>query len=988
MSTIGDLLRRRPRYTVLAVSLLGILVIVLTIGYLLGHRKQPPGVTALGEAERAWLMDRDQLRFAGRRAEPPFGFSVAEGPYQGYELDLAESLGPILGVGIEVLPMTRGQALTALANGEVDAVMGMVQSAETSGQYRFTEPYAATSLAIFVRADRFDIAGWEDLRGQEVAVQAGTAAQEAIVAEPEISPVVVQSAQEGLRAVAGREVVALVADEISGLHAAQRSGLEGDLKLVGLPERSLSYSFAVRTEAGEALGVLDFGLASVEALGIKEQLDRAWFGAPVAGAAPGAAISASTVTGLLIVLVVGLFLATVAFLMLRMRGRSAEVGAALEQARFQQRGERAAAALEVSFTASGDLGLLEANRGLESLTGYPKDALLRMGLSDLVAPAHRRAVRAGVEKAFREGWASLDRVSILDIHGAEVPTSLRLQAVSESGRNMIVGTLRDEREAERLSALMQVRTRHMSAVNSIALTLSGPADLEEMLSKVMERVLELTESECGVAYLDTGGDGAMALTPVAKQGLTSELMKELGWPDDPRVLAEEVAKAGRILVDSDVSGPVGAQGAKAGRRTGTQVGIPLASKDRVFGVIGIYSRGHRRLTDEDIALLTTIGSQVGLAIENARLIQKLQRTVSEMGTMRRFSESVLQDMTNGLVVVDREGKVRLLNRAGESLLGCKEKDILGDSVDQLLGRGARVVRDSMDREVAYPSEEILVRRDGGEGLPLGMSVSPWRGEGGRVNGAVVILRDLSREKELEEERIRLDRLALLGEWSAVMAHEIRNPLAGMAAGIQHLLGKFPEGDERHEALTRIRREGERVSRTIDDILLISRPPRLNLASCDISELLSDVVEQHRQKAATQRIEILTEYASDLPELRADRMRLEQVLSNLLANAIEAMPNGGPLKVSVRGPVEAAEGSETDGRYVEVSIEDRGTGIRREDISKIFDPFFTTKPGGTGLGLPIARRIVEEHKGELDISSEEGIGTNVIVRLPLARGGGR
>ena len=987
MSTISDLVRLRARYVVLAASLLGVLVIVVVTGYLLRGGKEPPGVTALGEEGRAWLADRNELRFAGRWDEPPFGFSEAEGAYQGYELDLAESLGPILGVGIEVRPMTREEALIALANGEVDAVMGMVQSAETSGQYGFTEPYAATSLAIFVRSDRFDIARWEDLRGREVAVQAGTAAQQAVAGEPEISPIVVQSAQEGLRAVVGDQVVALLADEMSGLHAAQRAGLESDVKLVGLPERSLSYSFAVPTEAGAALTVLNHGLASIEVLGIKEQIDRAWFGALLAAAEPSARLSASTVTGLLMILVVGLFLGNAAFLVLRMRGRAAEVGTPAEHGQVQYQ-TQAEADREVVFTASGDLSLLEASRGLESLSGYPKDALLTMGLSDLVAPVHRRAVRACAEKALCEGWASLDRMSLVDSHGGEIPASLRVQAVSESGRKMIVGTLRDERDAERLSGLMQLRTRYLSAVNSIANTLSGAADLEEMLSKVMDKVMELTESECGVAYLDTGGDGAMSLTPIVKQGLTGELMKELGWPDGPRVLAEEVARAGRLLVHSDPPGPADAQAAKPARMTGRQAGIPLASKDQVFGVISIYSRGDRRFTDEDVALLTTVGSQVGLAIENTRLIQRLQRTVSEMGTMRRFSESVLQDMTNGLVVVDREGRVRLLNRAGESLLGRKEKDVLGGSVDQLLGRGARVVRDSMDRELAYPSEEILVRRDGGESLPLGMSVSPWRGEGGRVNGAVVILRDLSREKELEEERIRLDRLALLGEWSAVMAHEIRNPLAGMAAGIQHLLGKFAEGDERHEALTRVRKEGERVSRTIDDILLISRPPRLNLAPCNVSEILAEVVNECRQKAASRGVEMFTEYAPGLPDLRADGMRLEQVFSNLVINAIEAMPNGGPLRVAARTPMESDQGSETDGGYLEVVIEDQGAGIRKEEMSKIFDPFFTTKPGGTGLGLPIAKRIIQEHRGELDITSTEGEGTRVVVRLPLARGGGR
>src|SRR4030042_1543363 len=298
MSTISDLVRLRARYVVLAASLLGVVVIVVVTGYLLGGGKEQPGVTALGEEERAWLADRNQLRFAGRWDEPPFGFSEAEGAYQGYELDLAESLGPILGVGIEVRPMTREEALIALANGEVDAVMGMVQSA-----------------------------------------------------------------QEGLRAVVGDQVVALLADEMSGLHAAQRAGLESDVKLVGLPERSLSYSFAVPTEAGAALTVLNHGLASIEVLGIKEQIDRAWFGALLAAAEPSARLSASTVTGLLMILVVGLFLGNAAFLVLRMRGRAAEVGTPAEAGRVQHQ-TQAEADREVVFTATGGLSLLEARRGV------------------------------------------------------------------------------------------------------------------------------------------------------------------------------------------------------------------------------------------------------------------------------------------------------------------------------------------------------------------------------------------------------------------------------------------------------------------------------------------------------------------------------------------------------------------------------------------------------------------------------------------------
>ncbi|MCJ7810945.1 MAG: transporter substrate-binding domain-containing protein, partial [Dehalococcoidia bacterium] len=183
----------------------------------------------LGEAERGWLAEKGQLRFAGRRAEPPFGFSEGDGQYQGYEVDLAEALGPVLGVGIEVQPMTREEALVALANGEVDAVMGMVQTPENGDEFDFTEPYVSSSLAIFVRSDRFDVARLEDLRRQRVAVQAGTAAQSVLAGEAEISAVLVQTAQEGVRSVHEGEVVAFVADEIAALRAVQEANLEDEI---------------------------------------------------------------------------------------------------------------------------------------------------------------------------------------------------------------------------------------------------------------------------------------------------------------------------------------------------------------------------------------------------------------------------------------------------------------------------------------------------------------------------------------------------------------------------------------------------------------------------------------------------------------------------------------------------------------------------------------------------------------------------------------
>jgi PAS domain S-box-containing protein len=985
MSILHKLLRVRPRYLFLGACLLGIVLIAIVAYNVLRGPGAVAGLGALEESDRAWLEEKRELRFAGRWDEAPYGFSDDEGTYLGYEVDLAEALGPILGVGVKVEPMTREEALIALANGEVDGVLGMVATIERSEWHDFTEPYVSSSLSIFVLTERFDVAGLKDLRGHEVAVQADTAALRGLEGEPEISTLLVKSAEEGLQAVVDGRVVALVADEIAGLRAVQEADLGSQVKVVGLPEQTVSYAFAVPKESEAQLNVLNHGLASIEALGLKEQVDREWLGTQASAEAPAA--SSSTVTTALFVLVLALVLGNGAYFLTKMRQRTAEHTANLEESRVKYQ-KLVEGTDEAVFTLSGDLGLLEVNNRVETLTGYHRDSLLRMGLDELVAPGQRKSVSDCVQAALRDGSAALDGVSFLDRHGDEVPVRLSAYVVSQADRKLVQCVARDIRERERWRGQVRLRTEYLAALNSIANTVSRSVDIEEMLSEVLAQVIDLTRTQSGIVFLSGSRDGEMALTPAVDQGMTAELKTHLSWPEGPRRLAREVAEAGRVLAWSATAsgGESGVLGASGG--VGRHAGVPLASRDHVHGVMSVYGTEPRGFTDEDVALLTAVGNQIGVAIENAQLVERLQRTVGEMGAMWRFSQSVLQDMTNGLVVVDRDGKVRLVNQAGESLLGCKEKDVLDSSVEQVLGQGARVVRDSMERQLAYPREEISVRRDGGESEPVGMSVSPLRGEGGKVNGAVVMLRDLSREKRLEEERIRLERLAVLGEMSAVMAHEIRNPLAGMAAGIQHMLGKFDQGDDRHEALERILKEGERVNRIIEDILLISRPPRLSLAPCDLTGVLETLVAEYGDRASAQGVEILTNYEAGVLEVRGDQMRLEQALSNLVANGIEAMPNGGQLRIAARGPVRADALGNGEVEYAEVAIEDGGAGIKEKDLPRIVEPFYSTKARGTGLGLPIAKRIIEAHEGDLRIESREGEGTKVTVRIPLSKGAGR
>jgi len=410
--------------------------------------------------------------------------------------------------------------------------------------------------------------------------------------------------------------------------------------------------------------------------------------------------------------------------------------------------------------------------------------------------------------------------------------------------------------------------------------------------------------------------------------------------------------------------------------------VPVREGPLLRGLLLLGRRGGRAYDRREIEVFSTVGRRLALALGHAGQLSSFKDAISWVSERESRLQQLLHYVAAGVVVVDGQCSVVLVNPAAERLLACTEDDALGRPLEELLGSGAAIVRDSLQRDLAYRQEEITAGDSGQERISLQMGVSPLRADSGSMNGAVVTLTDLSRVKEQEEERSKLNRLTVLAEVSAVVAHEIRNPLAGMVAGIQHLLTKFRKGDERHEALLRILKEGERVDRIIEDILLVTRPPHLNVAPCDISDVVGRVLDEYEQKASAQGVQVRRYHSSGLPLVRGDEKRLRQALSKLVLNGIEAMPDGGQLDVVITGP--ARDGAE----YVEVEIGDLGVGIKEQDRDRVFEPFYTTKARGTGLGMIIAKRIIDEHGGEIEVQSEEGKGTKILVRLPLAGRGGR
>jgi two-component system nitrogen regulation sensor histidine kinase GlnL len=349
--------------------------------------------------------------------------------------------------------------------------------------------------------------------------------------------------------------------------------------------------------------------------------------------------------------------------------------------------------------------------------------------------------------------------------------------------------------------------------------------------------------------------------------------------------------------------------------------------------------------------------------------------------------AILDSLPVGIVAVDREGRTELVNAEASRILSVSARSSVGQGLARLLGVEHPAVRFLDDvlrtqREVAAHAR-TLPRRFG-EPLTVDLAVSLVRGRGDAVEGAVLVLHDRTISLELEalmDERAQSERFAKL---AAGIAHEVRNPLGGIRGSAELLLGKLDD-----PALRRfpelIRDETDRIRRLLDDLAQLTSERPLDLVRVNVHRILDDLLELQRHGEEWNRIAVTREYDPSIPEIDADPDRLAQVLLNLLRNAVQAMKGDGRLVVRTR--VESlyhlSEGASSPAPLLHVDVEDSGPGIPAEDLPNLFTPFFTRTPGGTGLGLAVARHWVVRHGGRIAVASGPG-GTRVRVSLPARR----
>ena len=380
--------------------------------------------------------------------------------------------------------------------------------------------------------------------------------------------------------------------------------------------------------------------------------------------------------------------------------------------------------------------------------------------------------------------------------------------------------------------------------------------------------------------------------------------------------------------------------------------------------------------------LTPLRGEAG-AVQNVMLlmedITEQERLGEEVRRAERHLASVVESANDVVVSLDATGRIMTWNQAAEQISGYSSSQAGGKHLSTLcVEEHQETMREMLNRLVRHggiEKDEVLLATKAGQEIPVAWACSPMRDDEGAIIGIVGVGRDLTERRRLLAQVIQSAKMASLGVMAGGIAHEIRNPLAISSAAAQLLLDE-PENAQLHaECAERIHSGIQRASYIIENLLKFARPPEERMAAVDVNEALEGTLSLLSNQIMVQRIELTEAFTSRQPRVWGNKSLLQQVFSNLILNACNAMPDGGQLTVTTRLD---------DDEQMEILFTDSGCGIGPEDQDLIFDPFFTTMPvgQGTGLGLTISYAIIQQQGGTIEVESEVGQGTSFTVTLPL------
>jgi len=360
----------------------------------------------------------------------------------------------------------------------------------------------------------------------------------------------------------------------------------------------------------------------------------------------------------------------------------------------------------------------------------------------------------------------------------------------------------------------------------------------------------------------------------------------------------------------------------------------------------------------------------------------IQHLIRELEDVKNFTESIIQSIGSGIIITEMNDTITYINRAGERILGYFKAELMGRpfSIFSLKEKQSMIPSFLNNPDDLDTRKEGWMRKKDHTEFPVGFTINNHLSIRGERIGKIVVFRDLTNVYKIQEEILRMDRLVSLGKLASGIAHELRNPLAGIKTTAQALGEEMSGDDSRREYLHRITKEIDRLNDLLKTFFSFAKPQNLNLVHCHIKDIINEIIPFLIKEIADKGIRFIETYHPQLSKIKVDKTQMHQVFLNLFLNAIQAMPNGGELKIEAAPMISnSLEGFKQN--FIKVVISDTGRGIPPHIVHRIFDPFFTTKSKGIGLGLSITYQIIKKHGGTIKVESRWEKGTSFVINLP-------
>ena len=607
-------------------------------------------------------------------------------------------------------------------------------------------------------------------------------------------------------------------------------------------------------------------------------------------------------------------------------------------------------------------GILAANHAFLLLTGYARSDISSLRPAALFPETAGEEALARILNAWGSADVELPEVPLQTRQGEVVRVDLQARASSASAEAILV-QLRVAGARQQAEQMRMASASRLDRLGELAALMLDPA--QETLPEIVPAARELLTAD------------AVGIYAVSAAGPEYLLVGSLP-PDFPASLPagalDSLPQPTQWTIGQRPEHPLYRAGRSAGFSTVRTA--PLGTATAWVGMIVAGWRQAETIPAEAEGLMALLAD-----LTHAALLLNLQRSAlvlleGQVQSLKAESRDLASAVSDGLISVDESLRVVHVNARAAAMLGYRENELRDAPIqDVLVGPEdfLATLLDASGHERQAERPRLTLHRRDGTPFPVHLRVRPL--PSGSAARLLLVLSDMSERQAIENQTEILAQRALLGEVSAIFAHEVRNPINNISTGVQYVASRLGKDHPLAESLERVRRECLRLDQLMSDVLFFARPLELRMEPIDLADLLGRLLARWQPRLQQARVHAHTDFNPAAPRCEADPRTLEQVIVNLITNAVQAMPEGGTLSLSV-GPAHNPQGP-----VVELRIADTGPGIPPEILDRIFDPFFTTKKDGTGLGLAISRRILAAHKGGIQVESFADAGTVFTIRLP-------